>query len=110
MFDKPDFRFFRRKKHSQPVIRIPPELLGTCKVCGKNFIAYKEARFNTEYCNLHWDKTKKTKKIKIKKSLTKPKQETWQSIVREELDDKTLSYKWKRKIIVELKRKQYENN
>lgn len=110
MFSKPHVRFFRKKKYSQPVIRIPDELLGTCKVCGKNFIAYKEARFNTEYCNLHWDKTKKTKKIKIKKSSVKPKQETWQSIVKEELNDKTLPYKWKRKLFAELGRKQYENN
>ena len=67
---KSTFKHTTGKSCSLP--RVPKELQGVCLICNKKFKAYKETKFNTDYCNLHWDKSKnkrKQKKIKLEDKL-----------------------------------------
>jgi len=104
---KSTFRHSTGKK--TPLPYVPDELQGICKVCGKKFLAYKETNYNTQYCNLHWDKTKKVKRPKTKKNITVSKKETWKSLITEELNTELIPYKWKKQLIKELGRNQHED-
>lgn len=62
----------------------PNQEIGICKICGKKFIPYESAKFNIEYCNMHWNKNRKVKKIRIRTNTDKKKCETWQSLLKED--------------------------
>ena len=83
----------------------PDELQGCCLICHKKFKAYKETKFNTDYCNIHWDKKRnKNKKVKKNDKIIKHCDKSWQSIIKDELKKEPIPYEWKIKILKELRK------